>query len=76
MNTIFIFLIRIYKKLISPLLPGACRFYPSCSDYATQAFQQYGFLKAFYLSANRISRCNPMSEGYFDPVPPNPKNKS
>ncbi|MBP7283816.1 MAG: membrane protein insertion efficiency factor YidD [Leptospiraceae bacterium] len=76
MNKIFIFLIRLYKKFISPLLPGACRFHPSCSEYATQAFQEYGFFKAFYLSVFRISRCNPMSQGYFDPLPPNKEKKS
>ncbi|HMV44873.1 MAG TPA: membrane protein insertion efficiency factor YidD [Leptospiraceae bacterium] len=76
MNQIAILLIHIYKKFISPLLPGACRFYPSCSEYALQAFKEYGFLKAFYLTVNRVSRCNPMSEGYFDPLPPNPNKKN
>lgn len=76
MNQIFIFLIRVYKKIISPLLPGACRFHPSCSEYAIQAFKEYSFFEALYLSIHRISRCNPLSQGYFDPVPPNPKKKS
>ncbi|MEM7180690.1 MAG: membrane protein insertion efficiency factor YidD [Spirochaetota bacterium] len=75
MNKLCIFFIRCYQKLLSPLLPGACRFSPSCSEYAIQAFQNYNVFYAFYLASKRILRCNPLSEGYFDPLPPkNPKN--
>jgi len=69
MNKIALFLIALYQKIISPALPDSCRFYPSCSEYSKQAFQTYNFLTALSLSANRIGRCNPMSEGYFDPLP-------
>ncbi|WCL49008.1 membrane protein insertion efficiency factor YidD [Leptospira sp. GIMC2001] len=69
MNRIFIFLIGLYKKFISPLLPGACRFTPTCSDYSMLAFQNYSFPKAMYLSIHRILRCNPLSQGYEDPLP-------
>ncbi|MCB1156237.1 MAG: membrane protein insertion efficiency factor YidD [Leptospiraceae bacterium] len=75
MNRVAIFIIGLYKKFLSPLLPGACRFYPSCSEYATQAFQNFNFFYAFYLSIKRIARCNPLSEGYHDPIPENPKKK-
>jgi len=73
MNASAIFLIGIYKKFISPLIPGRCRFYPSCSEYAVQCFSHYGFLKALGKSAYRILRCNPFSKGYFDPAVPEEK---
>lgn len=69
MNYIAIKLIQIYKKLISPFLPNACRFHPTCSEYAKQAFLEYNFFYASYLSAKRILKCNPFWEGYFDPIP-------
>lgn len=61
--------IRLYQKTLSPLLPGRCRFYPSCSEYAAECFHRFSFLKALGLSAWRIARCTPLSSGYFDPVP-------
>lgn len=61
--------IEFYQKLISPLLPAACRFYPSCSEYAKQAIGKYGFLKGGRLALRRISRCHPMHPGGIDPVP-------
>ncbi|AYV56101.1 membrane protein insertion efficiency factor YidD [Leptospira barantonii] len=73
MNQLAIKLIQLYKKLISPLLPPACRFTPSCSEYAAQAFQEYGFFRALQLSTWRILRCNPLSRGFEDPLPPNIK---
>ncbi|MCU0824811.1 MAG: membrane protein insertion efficiency factor YidD [Leptospira sp.] len=75
MNRIFVFLIFLYKKLISPLLPPSCRFTPTCSDYSREAFLTYPFFKAFSLSVLRISKCHPLHEGGFDPVP-KPINKS
>ncbi len=69
MNKIAIVLIHIYQKYISPILPSSCRFYPSCSEYSKQAFETYGFFSALCLSVKRILKCNPMSEGYFDPLP-------
>ena len=63
-----IFFIVFYKKFISSMLPPACRFYPTCSDYALQAFQKYNFFKALFLSVYRILRCNPWNKGGYDPL--------
>ncbi|MEK6758568.1 MAG: membrane protein insertion efficiency factor YidD [Deltaproteobacteria bacterium] len=62
-------LIRVYRLLISPILPPSCRFYPSCSEYAHEAIENHGALAGIFLSAKRISRCHPYSAGGFDPVP-------
>ncbi|MBW7856762.1 MAG: membrane protein insertion efficiency factor YidD [Leptonema sp. (in: Bacteria)] len=70
LNRVFLVLIAVYKKLVSPLLPGRCRFYPSCSAYAKESFEKLPFHKALFKSIWRILRCNPFSEGYFDPVIP------
>jgi putative membrane protein insertion efficiency factor len=69
MNRFFIFLIFLYKKILSPLLPPACRFTPTCSDYAKEAFETLPFYKAFPLSIIRISKCHPLHAGGVDPVP-------
>ena len=66
---IFIFPIKIYQFIISPLLPRGCRFTPSCSVYATEAFQKHGVWKGFYLSFKRIIRCHPWGGHGYDPVP-------
>jgi hypothetical protein len=63
-----LFFIRTYQILLSPFLGKNCRFYPSCSDYARQAFDQKGFGRGMILSIKRILRCQPFSEGGFDPV--------
>ncbi|MBV6512303.1 MAG: membrane protein insertion efficiency factor YidD [Ignavibacteriales bacterium] len=69
MKSIAIFIIQIYRKLISPLLPPSCRFYPTCSQYAVDALTKYGFLKGSYLAVRRILRCHPFYKGdYYDPV--------
>lgn len=70
MNFIAIYFVRFYQKFISPVLPGSCRFYPSCSQYAIECFKVFPFHRAFLKSAWRILRCNPLSKGYFDPVIP------
>ncbi|MCQ2594383.1 MAG: membrane protein insertion efficiency factor YidD [Treponemataceae bacterium] len=62
-------LIRFYKRFISPLFPPACRFYPTCSQYALEAIQKYGSLKGSILALKRILRCNPYNKGGYDPVP-------
>jgi len=62
-------LIEFYQKLISPMLPSSCRFYPSCSEYAKQALQKYGFFKGMWLAMKRIARCHPLNPGGIDPVP-------
>jgi putative membrane protein insertion efficiency factor len=68
--------IHVYRRLLSPFLPPACRFTPTCSAYAIEAIETHGPLKGFILAAKRILRCHPIhwlggSEG-FDPVPPRP----
>ena len=62
--------IRLYRLLLSPLLPPSCRFHPSCSVYALQALQAHGPLRGLTLAARRLSRCHPFHEGGLDPVPP------
>lgn len=64
-----VYLISIYQKMISPFLPRACRYEPSCSCYAHQCFIKYPFFKALWLSLKRLGRCHPFFEGGFDPVP-------
>jgi len=63
-----LFLIKIYQYLLSPILPNRCRFYPSCSAYAVEAFQTFNIFKASYLVCWRIMRCQPFSDGGYDPV--------
>ena len=62
-------LIRLYQITLSPLLPPSCRFEPSCSRYAYQAIDRFGFFKGGWLAAKRLSRCHPFHPGGFDPVP-------
>jgi hypothetical protein len=62
-------LLRGYKLVISPVLPVACRFYPTCSEYAMQAIEQHGVLRGFWLAVKRITRCHPWNAGGYDPVP-------
>jgi hypothetical protein len=61
--------LRVYKAVISPLLPPACRFHPTCSEYAAEAVELHGVLRGAALAAWRLLRCNPWSRGGFDPVP-------
>jgi uncharacterized protein len=66
---ILLALIRFYKAVISPVLPSACRFYPSCSEYTYQAVEKYGALRGGWMGIKRIGRCHPWHPGGFDPVP-------
>lgn len=59
----------IYKKIISPLFPARCKYYPTCSSYAVQAIGRFGVIRGSILAAWRLLRCNPWSEGGVDPVP-------
>jgi putative membrane protein insertion efficiency factor len=61
--------IRFYRKAVSPWLPPACRYYPTCSAYAIEAIEKYGFLRGAALAAKRILRCHPFHAGGYDPVP-------
>ena len=69
MQTLFIRAIRGYQLAISPLLPASCRYYPTCSAYAIEAFQRYGSIKGLRLTIGRILRCHPFRPGGYDPVP-------
>ncbi|MDH3356056.1 MAG: membrane protein insertion efficiency factor YidD [Desulfobacteraceae bacterium] len=62
-------LIRAYQFILSPILAPACRFYPTCSEYAYQSIVRYGLLKGFLLALKRIFRCHPFHPGGIDPVP-------
>ena len=63
-------LIRFYKRFISPALPSACRFTPTCSMYTYEAIEVYGAYKGTWMGLKRIMRCHPMNPGGYDPVPP------
>ena len=69
MKYLMIGLIKLYKKLISPIKPQCCRFTPSCSTYALEAFSKRGFFAGMILTVWRILRCNPFCKGGYDPVP-------
>lgn len=69
MKYLMIALVNLYKKIISPLFPARCKYYPTCSEYAVRAFKKHGFFKGFVLAVWRILRCNPWSNGGIDQVP-------
>jgi len=71
-----IYLIRAYQLLISPLLGPRCRFYPTCSNYAAEAFKHHSFLKAIWLSVRRICKCHPGHPGGIDELPLSNKDSS
>jgi uncharacterized protein len=68
LKKVVIAILKTYKKVISPILPDSCRFYPTCSEYAMQAVGKYGVLKGSIKSIYRILRCNPFNKGGYDPV--------
>jgi putative membrane protein insertion efficiency factor len=63
-----VLLIRVYQRLLSPLMRGRCRYYPSCSEYAAQAIERFGILRGLVLAVWRLLRCNPFSHGGVDLV--------
>ncbi len=63
-----VFLVRIYKRAVSPLLPSTCRFHPSCSAYSIEALKEHGALMGTWMTLKRILRCHPLSAGGYDPV--------
>ena len=65
--------IRIYQKIISPLLPGVCRYRPTCSEYMAEAIETHGIVKGLYLGTRRLLRCHPWGGSGYDPVPPKEK---
>ncbi|RJF97292.1 membrane protein insertion efficiency factor YidD [Noviherbaspirillum saxi] len=76
MKTLLLLLLRAYKLGISPLLGPACRFYPSCSDYASEAIRTYGPAKGGLLAAKRLCKCHPWHPGGYDPVPQQASGKT
>jgi putative membrane protein insertion efficiency factor len=68
MRNLLIAFIKLYRYIVSPLVPSSCRFIPSCSAFAMDAIAKYGCLKGSYLSVRRILRCHPFHHGGYDPV--------
>lgn len=70
MSKLLVAVIRLYQRFISPLLPPRCKYYPTCSEYAVEALRVHGAWKGLLLAGWRLLRCNPLSDGGIDPVPP------
>ncbi|MGG3625811.1 membrane protein insertion efficiency factor YidD [Bacillus gobiensis] len=69
MGKLFVMLIQLYQKIISPLTPPSCRFYPTCSNYGIEAIRTHGVIKGGWLTIKRILKCHPFHPGGVDPVP-------
>jgi len=69
MRQVAIAFVRAYQMFVGPLLPAACRFFPSCSQYAIEALEKHGAFRGSILAVRRIARCHPLHPGGFDPVP-------
>jgi putative membrane protein insertion efficiency factor len=69
MARVLVALVRLYQVALSPLLPPACRFHPSCSSYAVEALGRHGAARGAWLTVRRLGRCHPFCEGGVDPVP-------
>jgi putative membrane protein insertion efficiency factor len=70
LKTVLVVLIRGYKRCLSPLLPPACRYLPTCSDYAVEAIHTHGAWRGLWLGSKRLCRCHPWGGSGWDPVPP------
>lgn len=68
-RTLLVFVITVYRRVVSPLLPAACRFHPTCSCYAREAIESHGALAGSWMAVKRICRCHPFHPGGHDPVP-------
>ena len=68
MRAVLLAPIRFYQRFVSPLLPRRCKYLPTCSAYAVDAVRDYGVLRGFVLAGWRLLRCNPWSDGGYDPV--------
>ncbi|MBF0557994.1 MAG: membrane protein insertion efficiency factor YidD [Nitrospirae bacterium] len=68
MKTLIISFVKLYRYLISPVLPSCCRFSPSCSEYSIEALREYGAVKGSVLAIKRILKCHPFHPGGYDPV--------
>lgn len=69
MKALLISVVQLYKTIVSPFLPSACRFYPTCSEYAMQALEKHGAIRGSGMAAHRLLRCQPFCKGGHDPVP-------
>jgi putative membrane protein insertion efficiency factor len=67
-----IFLIQLYRHMVSPLRPATCRFVPTCSQYAVDALDEYGLIRGSWLAAARLAKCGPWHKGGWDPIPDRP----
>lgn len=74
-QSIIIYIIKAYQRLLSPLLGNNCRFNPTCSFYAIEAINRFGVLKGCWLASKRILKCHPLNAGGSDPVPLSKKEK-
>ncbi len=72
MRTVLVLFVRAYQVVLSPLLPAACRYQPTCSHYAIEALEKHGALRGSWLAIKRIGRCHPFRAGGYDPVPDPP----
>jgi hypothetical protein len=68
MRKLIVSILRFYKWTLSPMLPSACRYHPSCSDYMRQAVEKYGAARGLWMGIKRIARCHPFHAGGLDPV--------
>lgn len=69
MKTLLVLIVRAYQLVLSPLLPAACRYQPTCSHYAIEALEKHGAWRGGWLAVKRIARCHPFRPGGYDPVP-------
>ncbi len=69
MQSVIVAVLRFYKRFLSPCLPSACRFYPTCSEYMREAVERHGAARGVWMGVRRLLRCHPFHEGGFDPVP-------
>ena len=69
MQRLILALLALYKRGISPLLPSACRFHPTCSEYMAEAVARHGASRGVWMGLRRLARCNPLNAGGLDPVP-------
>ena len=67
--------IRLYQWVLSPVLPGSCRYHPTCSDYAAEAVKRFGVVKGLWLALRRLLRCHPWAASGWDPVPDAPVHR-
>lgn len=67
-----VFVIQLYRHMVSPLRPATCRFVPTCSQYAVDALNEYGLIRGSWLAAARLAKCGPWHEGGWDPIPDRP----